>query len=521
MALCTVKLTPIELPEEHWNAITCLSSVSEQLNAKAYIVGGFVRDLFLGIVSDDIDIAVSADPFAYGIALANALGGKFVPLHEEPKTARVVKRCCDRVLQVDMTAIRTTLEDDLLNRDFTVNSMAIPVETIRRVGKAIEADVQFPKTSPCYYDLIRRIIRMHSGLEAKLINDDPVRMLRAFRFAATLGFGIHDSVLNAIKAHSNLILRCSWERIRDEFALTLQSQSGSFMISLMNECNLLSSVLPEVESLKLVPAEGYHHLDGFGHSVEALKFVELLVGGEDWIEDEWRDIGAALYDALKPYIERYSQPLVERRTNLFALKMAVLLHDIGKPMTMRRDENGDLCFFKHDAIGAELAEQICARFKLSKAETHLIVQAVRRHMQPIWLAKDKAPSERALRRFWMRGDERIGVTVILVSLADMLATRGAEMTPEQMIDHMKVLLELIRVNERLKEMQAYPKLISGHDVMRRYGISQGPLVGEALRIVKRAQIAGRVKTREDALHLLDEIMPQLLSQRKRSGSCPN
>lgn len=514
MALKTMVVKFPELPEEHWDVITCALLVAEQMGTCAYIAGGFVRDLFLNIVSDDIDMAVSADPFTYGIALANALGGRFVPLHEEPRTARVVKRYHNKILQLDITAIRTTLEDDLLNRDFTVNSMAIPVEAMKRANGFTEAVVQFPEALPCYDDLTRRIIRMHSGHEARLIKDDPLRMLRAFRFAAAFGFEIHESLLNAIKAHSSLILRSSWERIRDEFALTLQSQAGYRMLSLMDECNLLSQLLPELEDLKDVPAEGYHHLDGFRHSLETVRFAELLVSGTEWIEDEWRDIGTALYDALKLHIEHYMQPLVERRTGLFALKMAALLHDIGKPLTMCRDEEGDLRFFKHDVVGAELAEQICMRLKLSKRETYLITQAVRRHMQPLWLARDKEPSERALRRFWMRDDERVGMTIILVSLVDMLATRGVEMTTEHIRDHMRVLLELIKVGERLKELKAYPKLVNGHDVMKRYGIPQGPLVGKALRMVKEAQIAGRVKTREDALALLDEIMPQLLSRNK-------
>lgn len=514
MALKTMAVKFVELPKEHWDAITCAMSVAEQLSARAYIAGGFVRDLFLGTVSDDIDIAVSADPFTYGIALASALSGRFVPLHEEPRTARVVKRYRSKILQLDITAIRTTLEDDLLNRDFTVNSMAIPIEAIKRMSGFIEAVVQFPEASPCYDDLTRRIIRMHSGHEARLIKDDPLRMLRAFRFAATFGFEIHENLLNAIKTHSSLILSSSWERIRDEFALTLQSQNGSSMLALMDECNLLSHLLPELDDLKNVPAEGYHHLDGFRHSLETVKFIELLLSGTAWIEDKWSDIGTALYDALKPHIEHYMQPLVERRISLFALKMAALLHDVGKPLTMCRDEEGDLRFFKHDAAGAELAEQICVRFKLSKRETYLITQAVRRHMQPLWLARDKMPSERALRRFWMRDDERVGMTVILVSLADMLATRGVEMTTEHMTDHIRVLLELIKVNERLKELRAYPKLVNGHEVMKRYGIPQGPLVGKALRMVREAQIAGRVKTREDAFTLLDEIMPHLLSRNK-------
>ncbi|MCS7253143.1 MAG: HD domain-containing protein [Armatimonadota bacterium] len=513
MGLRTMSVTLIKLPERHWNAIACAGSVAKQLNMRAYIAGGFVRDMILGTVSDDMDIAVSGDPYEYGTALASAIGGKFVSLHEEPKIARIVKRYNNEQLQLDITGIKTSIEDDLLSRDFTINSLAIPIETIRRAKNSTKATLQFPDASSCYDDLIRGVIRMHSGIESKLILDDPVRMLRAFRFAATLGFKIDESLLSAIEANSSLIANCSWERIRDEFASMLQSYNGSRMLGMMDEVGLLGKVLPELESLKCIPAGGYHHLDGFRHSVESVRFIEMLISGTDWIEEEWRDIGVALHGELKSYIEHQMNPIVERRTRLFALKMAALLHDVGKPLTMSRNSDGDLHFFKHEVRGAETSEQICKRLRLSNRETHLIVQTVRWHMYPLWLARGESLSDRTLRRFWIKVGEQVGTAIIFVSLADMLATRGVDMTLEEMTMQMKVLLELIKVQKRLKELQAYPKLLSGHDVMKRYGIPQGPIVGKALHAVREAQLEGRVRTKEEAFLLLDKLLPSLLSRK--------
>lgn len=510
MALKRMELTLTRLPDEHWNAISTILLIARNLGMRAYLVGGFVRDLLLGSVSNDIDIAIAGDPFTYGIALASALKGRFIKMHEEPRVARVVKRNGNGELQFDITEIGRTVEDSLMNRDFTINSLAMPVDELKQVETEVRATLLFPSSSPCYDDLKQGIIRMHSGFEAKLIKDDPLRMLRAFRLAATLGFEIHESMLNAIRSHCHLIQSCSWERVRDEFAITLQSKVGSHMLTVMDEVGLLQQIISELDELKKVPPEGYHHLDGFRHSVEAVRCLELILSGAECAEGEWKDIAAALSCELAPHIEWQSQPMVERRTGIFSLKMAALLHDIGKPKSMERDEHGDLHFFGHEKVGAEIAKAICHRFKLSNRETHLIVGTVRRHMHPLFLSQAHTLTERALRRFWTMDGEHVGIAIIFISFADLLATKGPEMTLEQIEAHLRTLNELMRVYRQLKREQAYPKLLSGHDVMQRYGIPQGPLVGKALQLVRKAQIEGRVRTKEEALSLLDKVMTKLL-----------
>ncbi|MFA4043989.1 MAG: hypothetical protein HZRFUVUK_000771 [Candidatus Fervidibacterota bacterium] len=518
MALCKLEVVLPKLPDEHWHAIRCAMQVAEREGVCAYLVGGFVRDALLGLISNDIDTAVDGDPFDYAQALSDALSGKFVRMHEEPKVARVVIRTDGgKLLHFDITGIEGSLERDLMNRDFTINAFAIPLSSLRCEGDRVIAELRFPEKSSCYEDLRNGIIRMHAGAEGELIRQDPVRMLRAFRFAATLKFEIAPQTLASIREHSCLLRkcleegRCSWERVRDEFAFSLQSDCGSKMLTAMDEVGLLSAILPELEDLKNVPAQGYHHLDGFRHSVEAVRFVEMLTEGISWLEEELREFGVPLHEELRKHIESFMHPFVERRTGMFVLKMATLLHDIGKPLTMRCDEDGDLHFFGHETAGAEIAERICERLKLSKREKHLIVQAIRMHMRPLSLAKAKSLTNRALRRFWMDNEE-VGLVVVIVSFADLLATRGPDMTLEQMIDHMRLLLTLMQTYNQIKMLSAQPKLLSGDDVMERYGLPQGPIVGKALRIVTEAQLKGEIKTKEEAFALLDRVIPTLLSK---------
>ncbi|MFA4015430.1 MAG: hypothetical protein RUDDFDWM_000513 [Candidatus Fervidibacterota bacterium] len=518
MALRKLEVVLPKLPEEHWHAIKCALLVAEKEGVCAYLVGGFVRDALMGLISNDVDMAVDGDPFGYAQALSNALSGRLIRMHEEPKVARVVIRADgERLLHFDITGIEGSLEKDLMNRDFTINAFAIPLSSLRCEGDKVIAELQLPERSSGYEDFKNGIIRMHAGIEEELIRQDPVRMLRAFRFAATLKFDIAPQTLNSIKEHSWLLKkclderRCSWERVRDEFAFSLQSDCGSKMLTAMDEVGLLNIIIPELEDLKNVPAQGYHHLDGFRHSVEAVRFVEMMVDGISWLEEELREVGIPLYEELRKHIERFMHPFVERRTGMFALKMATLLHDIGKPLTMRCDEDGDLHFFGHEVAGAEIAERICERLKLSKREKHLIAQSIRMHMRPLSLAKAKALTNRGLRRFWI-GNEEIGLVVVIVSFADLLATRGPDMTLEQMIDHMRLLLTLMQTYNQIKMLNAQPKLLSGNDVMERYGLPQGPIIGKALQIVTEAQLKGEVKTKEEAFALLDKVIPTLLSK---------
>ena len=487
-------------------------TIAQECSVEVYLVGGFVRDWLRGIESTDIDLVVAGDPFEYGRALARKLRAIFVPMHDAPPVARVVvKRSTpERTIHIDISAIQGALECDLRNRDFTINALAIPLDALSPIAiNGTATEVMVLDVSTGLEDLHRGVIRPTRVMSEELFADDPVRMLRAFRFAGMLGFNIHQDTLTAMRRCSHMITRSSWERIRDEFSLTLQSPRGGQLLLMMDEVGLLSQLLPELQELKRVPGEGYHHLDGFHHSIESVCAVERIIADEDWVESDWEDLGNQLRRGLRHYIREFNKSWVERRTGVFVLKMSALLHDIAKPHTMQRDEEGDLHFFEHERLGSDIAHKICERFKLSKRETAGIVRIVRAHMRPLSLASAKSLTMRALRRFWLHLDE-LGMFVIIVSLADLLATRGVDMTVDYIRRHLHVLLRLLEAYREVHALRSRPRLLSGYDVMQRYGVPRGPLIGKALRAIEEAQLNGRIRTREEAIALLDELMPKLM-----------
>jgi putative nucleotidyltransferase with HDIG domain len=276
------------------------------------------------------------------------------------------------------------------------------------------------------------------------------------------------------------------------------------MLALMDETGVLTFLLPELMPLKEVPAAGYHHLDGFCHTLEAVRQTERVLRGET--EDD--EFNALLSQVRDTFNERFGY----RRTGVWVVKFATLLHDIGKPETMTVGDDGSVHFYGHEKVGAEKAEAICQRLRLSRREKGIVVSLVRYHMRPVSLAGARHLTERALRRFWRDLGDLAGIYCVALSAADLMATQGAAMTDEHRQRHYFVLRRLLETHFALQEMRQRPRLVTGHEIMERYGIGPSPLVGRALRLVEEAILDGRVQTKDEAWRLLDEVMAQWLAE---------
>jgi putative nucleotidyltransferase with HDIG domain len=289
-----------------------------------------------------------------------------------------------------------------------------------------------------------------------------------------------------------------------ELAWTLQTPQAAEMLALMDETGVLTFLLPELMPLKEVPAAGYHHLDGFCHTLEAVRQIERVLRAET--EDE--GLNTLLLRVRDAFNERFGY----RRTGVWIVKLATLLHDIGKPETMTVGDDGSVHFYGHEKVGAEKAEAICQRLRLSRREKGIVVSLVRYHMRPVSLAGARRLTERALRRFWRDLGDLAGIYCVALSAADLMATQGAAMTDEHRQRHYFVLRRLLETHFALQEMRQRPRLVTGHEVMERYGIGPSPLVGRALRLVEEAILDGRVQTKDEAWRLLDEAMAQWLAE---------
>lgn len=461
-----------------------------------YIVGGWLRDFVLGRESLDLDFSVEGDPILFAEDVAERIGGRAVPLHDEPPTGRVV-RWGDETLDVtaDFTALRGDIRSDLRQRDYTCNALAVDAIELAQKG---EAPILDPLGGLSH--IAERKLILPSK---RVLQDDPVRILRAFRFAATLGFSISLETMEALSKAAPLLLTAVPERISLELAWTLEEQNAKRQLALMDETGVLTILMPELQKLKEVPAAGYHHLNGFQHTLEAVGMTEKVMAADT--EDE------KLSELFRRVSDVFAMRFGYRRTGRWVLKFATLLHDIAKPQTMTVNSDGDICFYKHEKIGSEMAAQICERLRLSRRESEFIVALVRNHMRPVWLSGVRHLTERALRKFWNDLNDLAGIYCVALSVADLMATKGTDMTAEHRQRHYIVLRRLLETHFVLKELRERPKLLTGHEIMERYNLPSSPLIGKALKFVEEAFLDGQVQTKEEAWALLDPKIAEWLT----------
>lgn len=499
-----------QMPEPLAQLVKAAATLANQHRLRLYLVGGWLRDFVMAASGEghgdaspsDIDFAVSSDPLPFVEELAKRVGGRVVRLHDDLPTVRLARWLQDNPDAVaDFTALQGDLESDLRRRDFTCNALAVDAIELTQHGEAIILD----PLSGLQHIAERVLVLTHK----RALQDDPVRILRAFRFAATFGFAIAAETKGALAEAAPLLLNAAPERLTMELAQIFQTPQAAEMLALMDEVGVLTFLLPELMPLKEVPAAGYHHLDGFCHTLEAVRQIERVLRAET--EDE--GLNALLSQVRDAFNERFGY----RRTGVWVVKFATLLHDIGKPETMTVGDDGSVHFYGHEKVGAEKAEAICRRLRLSRREQGVIVSLVRYHMRPVSLAGARPLTERALRRFWHDLGELAGIYCVALSAADLMATRGTAMTEERRQRHYFVLRRLLETHFALREMRQRPRLVTGHEIMERYGIGPSPLVGQALRLVEEAILDGRVRTKEDAWQLLDETLFRPLSAHPRKS----
>jgi len=464
-----------------------LLPASREAGAKCYFVGGLVRDLLLGREPEEADVAVEGDPREVGRLLSQRLSLPLVSLDPEAGVYRIPHPFGLRYLDLSL-AEGGSIVKDLLRRDFTVNGIARPAEAGPNFG---EADLIDPTGG--LRDLKGRLIRMVS--EGNL-RADPVRLLRGWRLRWLLGFEIEPKTREAMSRLSPLLKGEAGERVRDEFFRVLEMGCASEALFEASSLGLLFSVIPELEPLKEIPPNGYHHLDGLSHSIEAVgKVEEVLRGG-------------LLGPATSKFREELSSPSGHGFSRLSRLKFCALLHDVGKPKTAERDEEGWLHFRGHERVGARMAREIAERLKFTAKDAEAVERVVKAHMRPCQLAMEPQVTERAkVRLFRDLGD--LTVEVLVLSYADRLAAMGEELEPEVVRRQTDFLRELCEKFLAWREERGRGRLLTGHDVMRRYGLKPGPLVGEILRRVEEEGFARGIRTREEALKVADEVARSL------------
>ena len=454
-----------------------------QQSSRAYLVGGCVRDRLLHRPIYDLDVATAGDGLVLARSLANHFDGDYYALDSARRTGRaILHREGADSLVVDVAQFRgDDLVADLDDRDFAINALAVdvraPDEIIDRHGGLT--------------DLGDGLIRPVSDGS---IRNDPLRALRAVRQAADLHFELAPETKNLIRRDGPALVGVSRERVRDELARLLALPATAAYLGQLDDLGILTVILPELEPLRGLVQPPPHHLEALSHSLDTVRMLELLLSQE------------ALPESLSPFVDRLQAQLSLRisdtRPRLVTLKLAALLHDIGKPAARAVDGNGRVRFIGHDQQGAKTVAQAMRRLRFSGIEVRLGETIARYHMRPLLLANQVGVSSRAVYRFF-RDTGQAGVEVLLHALADHRATVALDAPDE-------VWLRLIRLTarmlhdywERQSERVKPAPLVTGNDLLRELDLQPGPQIGELLEAVLEAQVSGEVHTRADALALV-------------------
>jgi poly(A) polymerase len=449
---------------------------------ESYLVGGAVRDLLLGSHAvTDLDFAVEGDGYEIARALADSLGAfsSFVPLDKERRTGRVVIRH-EHQTMVDISTIRGSgISDDLFSRDFTINAMAL------HLWDAINGRLHPGVVDPLNgrQDLRDRIIRVCTGGS---FPDDPIRMLRAFRFALCLDFRISEETRAGIEEHSNRVKLVSGERIRDELAIILSYGEASNAITEMADLSLISTIFPELAATMGFEQNAFHHLDVWGHTVETVANLERTV-------EHLSAIFGALSDRIRDYI--FDEP-VSGRPRIWLMKLALLFHDSGKPGSLTIAPNGRRRFIGHEKLSKAFCVDAGSRIKLASRELSEVSNWVEGHMRTSILTNE-AISQRAMVRLHQRfGLDLIGL--VLIYLADLYAAKGPA---RKSVDFERAKIRAYQTIELTFKHESSPikPLLDGFAIMDEFGLEQGPLLGSISRWLVTEQSLGSVKDRSEAV----------------------
>lgn len=457
----------------HLKVVDVISQIAERDKVQVYAVGGFVRDIILNRERNDLDVLVIGSGIDFAKNVADKLKIENVSYYKNFGTAHFdyqgmnIEFVGARKESYDRTTRKPivedgTFEDDIKRRDFTINTLAISLNKID-FGKLID-------TYNGLADIESKLIR--TPLDPfKTFDDDPLRIMRAFRFAAQLNFNVDESIMIAAKEMRERLSIVSQERITDEFLKILASPKPSVGFTLLFDSGVLEIVFPEISIMTGVDQrKDYHHKDVFLHT---LQVVDNICRETD---DVW-------------------------------LRFAALVHDIAKPPTKKFVEGIGWTFHGHEELGARMMRKIFIRLKLPLHKLEYIQKLIRLHLRPIALAKEDV-TDSAIRRFVVNAGE---------DLEDLIILCRADITSKNPIKVEKYLANYERVMQKVRDvkerdqLRAFQSPVRGEEIMQICNLKPSRKVGEIKTAIEEAILDGKIGNNyEEAYKYLMEIKDQLL-----------
>jgi len=441
-----------------------ISRTADEMGVECYVIGGYVRDFFLYRNSKDIDVVAIGQGIDLAKAVAANLGRKTqLSVFKTFGTAQIKYKN----YEIEFVGARKesyspdsrkpmvedgTLIDDQQRRDFTINAMAFCLNN-NRFGELIDP---FNGIS----DLENLIIR--TPLDPDItFSDDPLRMMRAIRFASQLGFDIFPETFDAIERNKERIKIVSQERIADELNKIVLSPKPSIGFVLLEKTGLLELILPELLALK-----GAETKDGIGHKDNYHHTLSVLDNIAKHTDDLW-------------------------------LRWSAILHDIAKPLTKRWDNRLGWTFHNHNYVGEKMIPKIFRRMKLPQNEKMKFVQKmVSLHMRPMQLVEDEV-TDSAVRRLLFDAGDDIESLMILCE-ADITSKNPEKV--RRFIQNFKIVRRKLHEIEEKDRVRNFQPPIDGNEIMRTFKIAEGKEVGVLKAIIKEAILDGEIPNEYDAAH---------------------
>lgn len=461
-----------------------------------YLLGGYVRDALIGRTTRDVDLAVPHGAEALAADIARTLGGTPVSLDSERAIHRVDRIPADGATwRVDVSTLQSEIMEDLCLRDFTINALAVPLaETDASVG-------EWPLIDPTrgLADLDAGVVRMTSP---DVLAADPLRLLRAVRIAAQTGFAIDEETRQAVREHAVLLAAASAERVREELLTILSLPGVGRSLQLLDQLGLLDIVLPELAPARGVTQPVEHHWDVFQHTLHCVDFAEKLL-----------DAGFRATDPAGQHVpwpdwmdDYFAREYADGHSRATYLKLACLLHDVAKPETKSVQPNGRVRFLGHPVKGADTTRNVLRRLRASGKAREAVAVMVEQHLRPSQLAqKGELPTARAVYRYY-RDLQDVAIDTLYLSMADYLAARGPELELDNWAVHCDRVRYTLDEGRAQKTPQRSERLLTGHDLMTLFNLPSGPALRPLLEMVQESSAAGEVKTREEAVTLVSQIL---------------
>ncbi|MBP3924855.1 CCA tRNA nucleotidyltransferase [bacterium] len=452
-----------------------LNKIKSLTDADIYVVGGTVRDYLLDKTTYDRDLIVDGESTeSFAKKIAENLDGTFITLDSENNIYRVVLK--DKLNYFDITnPVENNLTKDLFRRDLTINAIAVNIKTLEVIDLCGGIS-----------DINNKILHV---ISEENIKDDPLRILRTYRFQALLGFEIERDTINFICNNVNLIANPAAERINYELLKLFSGKFAAKTLENMDKTWLLEQIFPFVKELKQVPPNSHHHLDLFNHSIETVNQIQFL------------------YENSNPIIKEHLDSVdFGGCSRLAHLKLAGFMHDIGKFSTWTIEEDtGRHRFIKHDDVGSKIAAKFLKNMKFSNKQIEYISSMIKNHIYPSQVMCAPEVNDKIMMRFVRKMDKN-SIDNIYLAMADRLSARGPEISEDIVNTNLRNLNKLLEFYlDKKDSLKPLPILLDGNDVMKILNIKPSPELGKIMNMLHEEQLNGEILTREDAVLYIKSI----------------